>query len=255
MARRDDRRLGGLILLGVLLAAPASAQDTERARQLFEQGVSAMEGGDPRRAAAYFDESYSIYPRASTACNMAVAQERLNAPCDAQRWYQQCAALDRAGRFRDHANRQAAALGAQCAARPAPGIQQTYVPPPNSQVQIVESQPIAQFEDPAPDHTLLGVAIGALVLGAGGLVGAIVAQEAAWGEYWQISVDGGALVEGSEDAQHFEQASLLSDVALGLYVGAGVFGGLGVIFLIVDLAQPGVFGTASLGPQGLRVRF
>ena len=46
-----------------------------------------------------------------------------------------------------------------------------------------------------------------------------------------------------------------SDLTIGLYVGAGVLGGLGVIFLIVDLAQPGVFGSAALDRDGVGVRF
>jgi hypothetical protein len=267
MAGWHHRRMGRLSLLIVFFALPsaASAQDQDRARQLFEQGVSAMDSGDPSRAAGYFNESYQLYPRASTACNMAVAQERLNAPCDAQSWYQQCAALDRAGRFRDHANRQAAALGSQCAmqssaVRTGPVVQPPpnngYAPPQNSQLQIIEAgQPIAQYDEPSPDHTLLGVGIAGLALGVGALVGAIFAQDAAWAEFDAISVNGGPLVEGSADADHYAQAVFFSDLSIGLYVGAGVLGGLGVIFLIVDLAQPGVFASAALDRDGVGVRF
>ena len=57
---------------------------------------------------------------------------------------------------------------------------------------------------------------------------------------------------------------LFSDLALGLYIGGAVVGALGLIALIVDLAQPGVFGgraargggpRLTLAPGGLALRF
>ena len=108
--------LAGLSLSAVtLVGAHADAQSPEEARQLFERGVQAMDGGNPGLASQYFQQSYQMFPRASTACNMALSLERTGRACDAEGWYRQCAALDQSGRFRDHANRQAAALSSQCA--------------------------------------------------------------------------------------------------------------------------------------------
>lgn len=242
------------LALGV---STAGAQDSQtRARQLFEAGVAAMDRGSPGEAVGYFDQSYRLYPRASTACNMAVAQERLGRACDAVNWYRQCAALDQAGSVRDHANRQAAALGARCTPGPVhdPFVR-TPAPPPAAAVRVVEGGPAhpSGYAAPAADHTLLGVGIGALVLGAGGIVGGVFSALEAQAQAAQLPAAGGPLTHGTPEADTYYRAATFSDLALGLYVGGGLIGALGVVLVIVDLAQPGAFGGSARVQPGPRL--
>ncbi len=241
--------------LALAMAAPAHAQDTMRARQLFELGVAAMDRGSPAEAAGYFNQSYQIYPRASTACNMATAQERLGRPCDAIAWYRQCAALDDTGSAREHANRQVATLSRQC---PAPPVHDPFVRTPTAQpapgaVSVVEvgtGRPTG-YPSRQPDHTLLGVGIGALVLGGGALVGGVLSALEAQSQAAYLPPEGGPLPYGSEDADTYYRAATFSDLALGLYIGGGLIAGLGVVLVIVDLLQPGVFGGSAAAPNDL----
>lgn len=243
-----NRTLALVLALAALCAAPALAQDAERARQLFEAGVAALDDGQHDEAAHHFDESYRLYPRASTACNMALAQERLGQPCEAQRWYRQCAAIDHEGRLQDHANAQAAALDARC--RPAaphdPFVRTPSPPAPSGELHIVEtSQPSPAPRTDSADHTLLGLGIASLVLGVGGLGGGIGAALEAQSATAELPSGGGAISPDSPAADSLQRAGLLSDVALGLYIGGGVLAALGVALIIVDLAQPGVFGQRA----------
>jgi hypothetical protein len=248
----------GLILsiaLVLVTATGARAQDSaERARQLFTLGVAAMDRGQPGEAATHFDQSFRLHPSASTACNMGLVQERLARPCDALGWYQQCAALDRVGDKREHANQQVALLAPRCAP-PAP-VHDPFVrepAPTASSVQIVEAgAPVAS--GPGPDHTLLGFGITGLVLGLGGLGGGIGAALEAEAAAAQLPRPPGPIMAGTPEGDALERASLFSDVALGLYIGGAVIGALGLIALIVDLAQPGAFGgRAARG--GLQLTF
>lgn len=239
-----------------LAAASARAQsDPERARLLFQQGVAAMDRGSPAEAAGYFDQSYRLYPRASTACNMAIAQERLGRPCDAISWYRQCAALDPS--LRDRANRDAAALAPRCGPGPvhdpfvrAPASPAT-VPAASGSVRVVDR--VAPAPTPAyrVDHTLLGVGIGALVLGGGAFVGGVLSALEAQAQVAQLPPEGGPLVHGTPEADTYYRAATFRDVALGLYIGGGLLAGLGAILVIVDLAQPGALGGtgARFGPR------
>lgn len=253
-----------------LAAAPALAQDAQtRARQLFEQGVTAMDSGNPGPATQYFQQSYDLYPRASTACNMALALERTGRACDAQSWYRQCAALDTQGRFRDHANRQAAALQNQCP-QTNPQAQNPFVtgPQPHATEQgrsmrIVEgggAGPYVTRRD--VDHTLLGIGIPSLLVGIGGLVGGGLAAGEANARASQIgappSEDPGnptLLPPGSADATAYNDASTLSSVALGLYVAGGVLSALGAVLIVVDLARPGVFSGGAGRSEGPQLAF
>jgi hypothetical protein len=259
------------IAIVLLITAPVHAQDEERARELFERGVAAMERGSPGEAATYFNESYQLVPRASTACNMATAQERLDQPCEAQSWYEQCAALDRSGRFREHAEQQAQELGARC---------QAASPPENPPDPFVRPEPEPQMEAPravpaavpqplpprpapvrpyivrpapfplvrrSPSHTLLGFGLAAIGVGAGAIVGGGFAAGEAQRNA-SLIVDGdmdGWLPAGSEDAYYYDQAKTWSNVAIALYAGGAVLGALGIVLTIIDLAQPGVFGGAA----------
>lgn len=231
-----------MLAFAALWALPVGAQDAEQARQRFEAGVAAMDRGQPEEAAGLFDESYRLYPRASTACNMALAQERLERPCEAQQWYHQCAALDQEGRVRDHANAQAAALDARCQPVPLHDPFVRTAPPSAGQLHIVEG---GSSSPPPPsdgaDHTLLGLGVASLVLGLGGLGGGIGVALEAESAVAELPPGGGAIAPGSPAADSLQRAHLLSDVALGLYVGGGVLAALGVALIIVDLAQPGVF--------------
>lgn len=256
-----------LIAAGVLLSAwlapsPGAAQDRQaEARQLFEQGVRAMDAGQTEQASRYFQQSYQLYPRASTACNMALMLERTGQACDAQSWYRQCAALDTEGRFRDHANRQAAALASQCS-QPAGafvGDSAPVGPTPINGGRVGGSStggglPIVEMNQggvqptAGPDHSLLGVGIASLVLGVGGLVGGALSAQEATLQADMLPQGAGAvtpLAAGSAEAAIYDRATTFSNVAIGLYAGAGVLGGLGLILIIVDLAQPGAFGGSA----------
>jgi hypothetical protein len=259
----------GLLALAILghPSVTAAQAHSERARELFEQGVTAMDSGNPALAAEYFNESYQLFPRASTACNMALSLERTGRGCDAESWYRQCAVLDQEGRFRDHANRQASALGAQCQPNQAqnPFVAQATVStgstPSNSsgQVQIIEQR---EVEVRSPSHTLLGVGIAGLVLGGGALAGAIGLASAAQSEREQLVNLAGPgdpanptpLVPGTPAADHYSQAGTFSSAAIALYAVSGVLGGVSVILILVDLAQPGVFG-GSARSDGAGLRF
>ncbi len=262
----------------LLHAQPAAAQnDTERARQLFEQGVAAMERGAPSEAAGYFDQSYQLFPRASTACNMAVAQRDLGRHCDAQRWYQQCASLDESGRFRENAEREAAALNDRCQPAHDPFVNNTppeepQQPEPQEPQAVQEPEPAAQPSYSAPyptrpypvrdpvaerrraDHTLLGWGIAGLSVGGAALIGGIFSAQAATDEAALIiDSDGdGILQPGTPDADHYQRAASFNDLAVALYVGAGLLGLLGAIFIIIDVAQPGA-SDATAAQNGLHL--
>lgn len=264
------KTLTTLLVLLALTPAVGAAQSppAQRARQLFEQGVAAMDAGDSEGAIGYFQQSYQLYPRASTSCNMALSLERTGRACDAQRWYRQCAALDTDGRFRDHANRQAAALQARCRGDSSAQGANPFVSGPETStsgggsVQVVEGQQPTYVHQRSVDHGLLGGAIPALVLGLGGIIGGAVAASEAGAkiDLLQMSVPGDAespivLTRGSAEANLYQDARTLSDVAIGLYVAGGVLAGLGAILLVVDLAQPGVFGGSARTRDGPRLAF
>ncbi|MEZ4340713.1 MAG: hypothetical protein R3B82_29175 [Sandaracinaceae bacterium] len=259
-------RLAPAIVL-LLIALPASAQDANRARQLFEQGVSAMDSGNPGVAAQYFHQSYEQFPRASSACNLALALERTSRGCEAISWYRQCAALDTEGSFRDHANRQAAALSARCPSTvQSPfvgGPQTTSSTPPSTGgggVQVVESgAPPAYVQHRDYDHTMLGFGIPALLLGVGAFIGGGFAADEANYQADQIVAMGYApsgdpdnptvLPAGSDAANAYDSASTMSTLAIGLYVGGSILSLVGAILIVVDLARPGVFGGGAEAPR------
>lgn len=261
-----------LFAASLLAAAPAAAQGArEQARALFEQGVAEMNAGNPAGASQYFQRSYQLYPRASSACNMALSLERTGRACEAQNWYRQCAALDQEGRFRDHANRQAAALDGQCRQQPSqpsnpfvsgPSDAQTTQTTTQGEVQVVEtgsSQPTQTYTGPGPDHTFLVVGIIGVVLGGGALTGSILTASASNDRYSMISAPPGTsesptqLVDGTADADHYRAAEGLRNASIGLGVAAGLLGGLGLVFVIVDLAQPGVLGPSASSGEGPRL--
>ncbi|MBX3274162.1 MAG: hypothetical protein KF729_28100 [Sandaracinaceae bacterium] len=252
--------LAALLLLAAATSS-AAAQDPNRARQLFEQGVSAMDSGNPALAAQHFERSYQEYPRASSACNLALALERTARQCEAVSWYRQCAALDTAGTFRDHANRQAAALSSQCpqAARSpfVTGPQAAPAPSRGGGVEVVESGAPAAYVPRRRDldHTMLGIGIPALLLGVGAFVGGgFAADEATWqaDRIAQLGYAPGdpptVLPAGSEAADAYFQAQTMSNLAIGLYVGGAIFSLVGAILIVVDLARPGVFDGGAAGP-------
>ncbi len=256
--------LGAAFLGGGLLAAPAQAQDSEaQARTLFERGVGEMNAGRPQIASEYFERSYRLSPRASSACNMALALERSNRSCDAIAWYRQCAALDQSGRFRDHANEQASALGGRCQG----GVPNPFVSGPatgggsggatggsgSGSVQIVEggSTQGSTYQGPGPDHALLVVGLISLALSGGAITAAVLTADASNSEFRMISAPPGTagaptiLPQEGADADHYRNAETFQNASIGLAVAAGVTGALGLILVIVDLLQPGVFGPSA----------
>ncbi len=255
-------RLAAALAL-VLVASPAAAQDANRARVLFEQGVTAMDGGNPGLAAQYFEQSYQQFPRASSACNLALALERTGRGCDAIGWYRQCAALDTAGTFRDHANRQAAALSSRCPSQPQSpfvgGPQTPTTQPTDGGVQVVESgTPNPYVHRRSYDHTMLGIGIPALLLGVGGFVGGGFAADEASYQASRIVELGYApsedpdnpttLPAGSDAANAYDSAQTMSSLAIGLYVAGSILSLAGAILIVVDLARPGVFDGGAEGP-------
>jgi hypothetical protein len=269
--KHDRRVVIAAAALAALAARPAAAQggDTARARQLFEQGVSAMEGGNPAAATSYFEQSYGLYPRASTACNLALALERTGRPCDAQRWYRECASRDQEGRFREHATRQASALGARCSrSQPThdpfasgPSSPGSASPRPASSggggVQVVGSTAPSPPTDagPGPDHTLLGVGLGALALSVGTFVGGWAAAEQSWAYHAMIDSPPGTLTAGTPQADAYEDARTFRTLAIALYVGGGALALASAVLVVVDLAQPGVLGGRASRGDGPRLTF
>lgn len=256
---------------GVALALPAigAAQDpTGQARALFEQGVAASDAGDHVRAAQYFEQSYRLYPRASTACNMALALENSQRACGAPAWYRQCAALDRDGRFRDHAQRQAAALEAQCQQQQQPTqAANPFVSGPiaptgpasggggavSGRATVVEGGGVANpqaLRTRGADHTLLAVGIISMVLGGGAIGGGATAAIEG-----QARLEGlpPVITEGSNEHDRWSEAATLHDLALGLYIGGGALALFGAIMVIVDLAQPGALGGSAEAPPRLQL--
>lgn len=251
-----------LLSIGLLLASPASAQQTrdQQARVQFDYGVNEMNAGRPETAVDYFQRSYNLSPRASSACNMALALERLHRACDARSWYERCAQIDNEGRFRDHANQQARVMAGQCGSGQAsnpfvsgPQTNGTVTPGASGNVQVVESgQPGYQtYQGPGPDHVWLVPSIAGLVLGVAALVGAIVTADLSNQRFMEIETPEGSsdrpagLTPGSNDAMLYQDARTFRDASIGLSVAAGLLGGVGLVFLIVDLSQPGVFGPSA----------
>ena len=85
-------------------------------------------------------------------------------------------------------------------------------------------------------------------MGIGGFVGGGLAAGEASHRAGQISAPPSEdpsnptlLPAGSADAAAYNDASTLSNVAIGLYVAGGVLSAVGVILIVVDLARPGVF--------------
>src|SRR5690606_20000590 len=160
------RLLALSIGIALLCTTGAEAQDDAagRARRLFELGVAAMDRRQPGEAAQHFDESYRLFPRASTACNMALAQEQLGQPCAARRWYEQGAAIDPEGDKREHANAQIARLAPLCSGAETP-VHDPFVRAPSGapaltgSVQVVEAGAPAPMPPPSRDRTLLGFGI------------------------------------------------------------------------------------------------
>lgn len=248
------RLLALSIGIALLCTTGAEAQDDAagRARRLFELGVAAMDRRQPGEAAQHFDESYRLFPRASTACNMALAQEQLGQPCAARRWYEQCAAIDPEGDKREHANAQIARLAPLCSGAETP-VHDPFVRAPSGapaltgSVQVVEAGAPAPMPPPSRDRTLLGFGIAGLVLGVGAIGGGAGAALEAQAAVGQLPPAPAGLMAGSPEAALYERAALFSDVALGLYIGGSVLAGLGLVALVLDLAQPDTAGPNARG--------
>lgn len=74
----------GALFVGLLVAAPAAAQDArEQARENFNAGVASFEANNFEQALASFQEAYRLAPHPSVRVNMANCYERLNRPLEA----------------------------------------------------------------------------------------------------------------------------------------------------------------------------
>ncbi|MFK7991505.1 MAG: hypothetical protein AB8I08_36145 [Sandaracinaceae bacterium] len=242
---RTASLLAAAVVLLLAQPAPGLAQaNATQARALFGQGVAAMDRGDPATATGLFSNSYQAYPRASTACNLALALERTSRLCEAHQWYQQCATMDSEGRF-PRAAGNASALSSHCqAAVPSPFVSGPRPTNTGGRVQVVEGAPPPSYTGPGPDHTLLGVGLAAVVLGAGAIVGGGFAAGEATYQAGLLPPSQMTLTD-PRDIETYDQARTFSNVALGLYVGGAIIAALGVAFVIADLLQPGVFGGSA----------
>ncbi|MGE0792010.1 MAG: hypothetical protein AB7S26_40425 [Sandaracinaceae bacterium] len=248
-----------LVSLATCLAVSrARAQDArEEARILFERGVEEMNRGNDDVARSYFERSFGLYARASTACNLALSLERTGRACDAESWYRQCASLDDEGRFREQATRQASELESRCRApsgpTPNPFVGGPTAPPANRPMLAQSwTDPGPVGNGRSPDHTMLAIGLVSLALSGGGLLGAVLTADESWNQYRMIGVEGGspdapvALIEGTPQADHLQSSQQMRNASIGLAVSAALLGAVGLVFVIVDLAQPGVFyGDAS----------
>jgi tetratricopeptide (TPR) repeat protein len=73
----------GVVLIAVLVCAPARADQDEDARVLYESGRVAFEQGHAQQAYDAFRKAYMISQRAALLVNMAAALEQLDRPHDA----------------------------------------------------------------------------------------------------------------------------------------------------------------------------
>ena len=102
------------LALALLLLAPAAARAEEpvpEARDLFKEGVAALRADDYPAAARAFGRSHALEPRAATLCNLALTYDRWPGhEREAAGAYEQCAAEDDSGRYREHARARAGIL-------------------------------------------------------------------------------------------------------------------------------------------------
>jgi len=284
VARRDHR--GPLITAAAALVialasqvAPAAAQQAESAEDLFRRGVDALRERRFADAAGAFGRSLVLDARPATACNLALALERMGQhDPEAITAYTRCATLDTTGRFRDHALDRATALRASLAAAAGPRAPPPADRPPPPDPFVTGPiptghragaaagpgpRPMSPIE-PERDHTLLWVGIGTEGLAAGALIAGIVLATGA-------SSDADALARatrdcespcdlerGSREAELYESAQSASDAAIGLYIASGALAALGAALIAIDLVGPAsetnVAGARiAVGPCGLAI--
>ncbi len=245
-----------VLVLLMAVAAPAEAQDAQDA---FDEGVQALRAERYEAAAAAFQRSYELAPKAETACNLALTYDRWEGHSeDAIDAYLQCAQDDESGRFRDHALARASALRSQ--RQP---DEPDELPPPDDggegesdggagdggdsthQVPIVE-----HGEAPPPrSRLLLYLGIAATAVGAAFIVGGAIAAGNG-----REGVD--ELVAEFPDRRITNEAGLakLNAVedqrtrALAFYLTGGIVAAAGLALAAIDLAQGSDDTSVSVAP-------
>ncbi len=120
----------------LLSAASADAQDMNRARTLFEEGVEAAQAERFEQAVQLFRDSLAIVERPSTLFNLALALESLGRFGESARVLDQ---YTRSAGARDASRRDAEALRTRLAARVA--IVTVRVTPPNAVLEL-DGEPV-----------------------------------------------------------------------------------------------------------------
>jgi len=248
----------------VLLCPVNASAEESGADALFRRGVEALRARRYDDAAALFRLSYDMEPRASTMCNLALTHERAGRLQQAAQSYRQCASIDREGRYRDHALRQADELDQRMRASARPTYTRPQPQPQPPPTGYMQTQP-PQQQEPQPrrqTHTLAWVGLGGTLLALGSLGTAIGlhvwangVHDDLWTEYER------QIPEGSSAADRVERGRTGVNVAIALYAVGAVLGGVSVLLVILDAM--GVGGRASLGsryalrlaPDGLALVF
>ncbi|MBO6937426.1 MAG: hypothetical protein JJ863_20805 [Deltaproteobacteria bacterium] len=244
-----------LTVLLLAVAVPAAAQDGQAA---FDEGVQALRAERYEAAAAAFQRSYELDPKAETACNLALTYDRWEGHSeDAIDAYLQCAQDDDSGRFRDHALSRASALRSQ--RQP---DEPEELPPPDgggdgdtdggegdggttNQVPIVE-----HGEAPPPrSRTLLYVGIGAAAVGLAFIVGGAVAAgngRAGLDELEEEFPD--RVITNEAGVAKLEEVEGQRTRALAFYVTGGIVAAAGLALAAIDLAKGSDDTSVSVAP-------
>ncbi len=267
MDGRGHRRAGVLIgaaLVAATAAGPAvaTAQDAERAREMFRLGVERMEQDRFQEAAEAFRASYDAAPRVATMCNLALAYDRWGAyPEVAVESYERCAEEDASGRYRSHAEERARELREELASAPAPDTPPPDLPPdpfagpaaPGTDgppAGPAAGPPATGPEPPPPEdrsHGLLWAGLGAGAVAVGSLVGAALLASSAsddeaflHDEYPDADGDGVYQIpRGSDGERVLEDAETKAGWSVALYVVSGAAAALAATLVVLDLTGPG----------------
>ncbi|MCC7541681.1 MAG: hypothetical protein IT379_36015 [Deltaproteobacteria bacterium] len=259
--------------------ASADAPESERdqADAHFRAGVRALRENDPGTAVAHFHQSQELYPRVTTACNLALAYDRWPGHAtEAANAYDRCAEMDEGGSYRQHAIERAAAIRAEQAAQSTPVGDPTHTP-------IIESPvwgegattwtslppqgggvPPQQVDTPGPSATWIVLGVGALAAGGIALGVGIALELDAQSRADALQAQYGYDLP-PEEAEELDSIRSQRDLGVGLYVGAAVLGafGLGSLFVffseLVSTPDGPTVVSGSVSPDGgrlvLRTRF
>ena len=253
-------------------AAPAStADDDEKARELFKQGDEHYKNGRYEEALAALKEAYELSGRTALLFNMANALEKLGRYQEALNNLEAFAPHAPEARKQEIAERIATLREkierAKPPPEPPPPEPPRPEPPPPSTPAPVGPPPISAPSPPAPvpdqpDETPVTATAGYVLLGVGGaglVLGAILGGMAlsARGDaeaQCEASATGMRCLADAQDALDDDKTfSLVADVGFGVGIVAALTGGALVIYsLLSEPSEPTV--SIAVAGGGLLVR-